>query len=197
MTTNVVVCVGELRKCILCAPGMAVNELRYVLGAAFEVDARLIAGTVSEEGVCSPLSMLSRAPSAFGAGVFELLLKPGALGEVAEEREVVEPAPDGGDEVSAGGEPGLSQIADATSLGALDVTQAMSALYDAADNDGHLDRYSFVTVLDACLNQATDAVDDVDLKQPLSTLFDIIRTRTSIHAASQVPANCVRPIGAR
>ena len=54
MTTNVVVCVGELRKCILCAPGMAVNELRYVLGAAFEVDARLIAGSVSEEGVCSP-----------------------------------------------------------------------------------------------------------------------------------------------
>ena len=89
MTTNVVVSVGDARKCVTCAPGMLVNELRYVLGAAFDVDAKLIAGVVSEDGVCSPLSMLSRAPSAFGMGVFALLLKRGADG-VDEQREVVE-----------------------------------------------------------------------------------------------------------
>ena len=33
MTTNVVVSVGDARKCVTCAPGMLVNELRYVLGA--------------------------------------------------------------------------------------------------------------------------------------------------------------------
>ena len=48
--------VADRQTKVMCAPGMAINELRFVLGSAFEVPAQHIAGLISEEGVCSPLS---------------------------------------------------------------------------------------------------------------------------------------------
>ena len=46
--------VGDRDHAVLCSSGMLVDELRYVLGSAFEVDAAHIAGLVSDAGVCSP-----------------------------------------------------------------------------------------------------------------------------------------------
>ena len=40
---------------------MLVQELRYVLGSAFEIEAKHIAGLISEKGVCSPLSLVARS----------------------------------------------------------------------------------------------------------------------------------------
>lgn len=189
-TTKVAVCVGDVQKLILCAPGMALNELHFILGAAFEVDAFSIAGLVSEEGVCSPVSLVCRAPSLFAQGLFALLLKPNATGEIREEPEVLEGVVD--DDATSG----LAAIASSTNLGALDVMTAMGALYQAADDNGHLNRYSFANVLDNAIHNTQTIPRDADVTEPLSALFDIIRQRTSIHAASQVPASCVRKLGA-
>ena len=40
--------VGDRDHAVLCSSGMLVDELRYVLGSAFEVDAAHIAGLVSD-----------------------------------------------------------------------------------------------------------------------------------------------------
>eukprot|EP00629_Pelagomonadales_sp_RCC1024_P004150 CAMPEP_0119282992 /NCGR_PEP_ID=MMETSP1329-20130426/27663_1 /TAXON_ID=114041 /ORGANISM="Genus nov. species nov., Strain RCC1024" /LENGTH=87 /DNA_ID=CAMNT_0007283657 /DNA_START=102 /DNA_END=362 /DNA_ORIENTATION=+ len=79
MATEVLVRVADRQAKIVCAPGMAINELRFVLGSAFEVDARHIAGLISEEGVCSPLSLLSKSPASFANRRYALLIKPEAF----------------------------------------------------------------------------------------------------------------------
>ena len=60
MTTNVVVSVGDARKCVTCAPGMLVNELRYVLGAAFDVDDAAMSSAWRVVGVPDLALALSR-----------------------------------------------------------------------------------------------------------------------------------------
>ena len=70
--------VGDRDHAVLCSSGMLVDELRYVLGSAFEVDAAHIAGLVSDAGVCSPLSLVARAPQAFASSTYTLLVKPEA-----------------------------------------------------------------------------------------------------------------------
>ena len=118
--------VGDRDHAVLCSSGMLVDELRYVLGSAFEVDAAHIAGLVSDAGVCSPLSLVARAPQAFAAATYTLLVKPEAFTEQQPSEQPPQPTP-------------LATIAGAANLNAVDVDDAMAILREQSDASGRLD----------------------------------------------------------
>ena len=168
--------VGDRDHAVLCSSGMLVDELRYVLGSAFEVDAAHIAGLVSDAGVCSPLSLVARAPQAFASNTYTLLVKPEAFTESSTEpAQPPQPTP-------------LATIAGAANLNAVDVDDAMAILREQSDASGRLDKAAFVVGLEAALgdNQTPRS------RAALAALFDVVRSRTAIHAATRVPPDCVR-----
>ena len=168
--------VGDRDHAVLCSSGMLVDELRYVLGSAFEVDAAHIAGLVSDAGVCSPLSLVARAPQAFASSTYTLLVKPEAFTESSTEpAQPPQPTP-------------LATIAGAANLNAVDVDDAMAILREQSDASGRLDKAAFVVGLEAALgdNQTPRS------RAALAALFDVVRSRTAIHAATRVPPDCVR-----
>ena len=167
--------VGDRDHAVLCSSGMLVDELRYVLGSAFEVDAAHIAGLVSDAGVCSPLSLVARAPQAFAAATYTLLVKPEAFTEQQPPEQPPQPTP-------------LATIAGAANLNAVDVDDAMAILREQSDASGRLDKAAFVVGLEAALgdNQTPRS------RAALAALFDVVRSRTAIHAATRVPPDCVR-----
>lgn len=168
--------VGDRDHAVLCSGGMLVDELRYVLGSAFEVDAQQIAGLVSDEGVCSPLSLVARAPGAFASGAYTLLVKPEAFAEPAEAPpQQPTPMP-------------LATISGAANLNAVDVDEAMAILREQADKSGRLDKAAFVVGLETAMGDARPPQG----RAALAALFDVIRSRTAIHAACRVPPDCVR-----
>ena len=59
-------------KCVQCAAGMDVEEMRKLLAAAFGIEGRVV-GLVSPKGVTSPISFLCVSPSSF-IGTFSLLV---------------------------------------------------------------------------------------------------------------------------
>ncbi len=167
--------VGDRDHAVLCSSGMLVDELRYVLGSAFEVDAAHIAGLVSDAGVCSPLSLVARAPQAFASNTYTLLVKPEAFTEQQPSEQPPQPTP-------------LATIAGAANLNAVDVDDAMAILREQSDASGRLDKAAFVVGLEAALgdNQTPRS------RAALAALFDVVRSRTAIHAATRVPPDCVR-----
>ena len=68
----------------------------------------------------------------------------------------------------------------------------MDELYDSADDAGQLDRTAFVGTMEINLLRASGGEVDRDLRPALSALFDVIRSKTAIHAAAGVPPQCVR-----
>ena len=167
--------VGDRDHAVLCSSGMLVDELRYVLWSAFEVDAAHIAGLVSDAGVCSPLSLVARAPQAFASNTYTLLVKPEAFTEQQPSEQPPQPTP-------------LATIAGAANLNAVDVDDAMAILREQSDASGRLDKAAFVVGLEAALG------DDQTPRSraALAALFDVVRSRTAIHAATRVPPDCVR-----
>jgi len=70
---------GSRLVSVQCAAGMEVEEVRVVLASAFG-ESRRIVGVESAEGVCSPLSLLCGAPSAFESA--RLLVAASEFGEI-------------------------------------------------------------------------------------------------------------------
>ena len=73
-------------------------------------------------------------------------------------------------------------------LNAVDVDDAMAILREQSDASGRLDKAAFVVGLEAALgdNQTPRS------RAALAALFDVVRSRTAIHAATRVPPDCVR-----
>ena len=82
----------------------------------------------------------------------------------------------------------LAPIAGAANLNAVDVDDAMAILREQSDASGRLDKAAFVVGLEAALgdNQTPRS------RAALAALFDVVRSRTAIHAATRVPPDCVR-----
>ena len=172
--------VGDRDHAVLCSSGMLVDELRYVLGSAFEVDAAHIAGLVSDAGVCSPLSLVARAPQAFASSTYTLLVKPEAFTEQQPSEQPQQPTP-------------LATIAGAANLNAVDgVDDAMAIQGSRASRR----RWAAASTssrpsscgLEAALGDNQRAAEPRGARGALRRRLG--RSRTAIHAATRVPPAC-------